>query len=80
MPYSYEEHGVLYGLKFSLAGRGQECIKKFIIDNGGTFGNEYWKDTSAVINVDGTYTKKVMEAEERNIEILSAEQLMNLFN
>lgn len=79
MPYKYEDYGVLYGLKFSLSGRGQEKIKDFIIDNGGTYGNEYWKDTSAVINVNGEYTKRIEEAKERNIEVLSAEQLMSLF-
>lgn len=80
MSYTPSEYGVFYGLNFSLSGRGQESVKKFILVNGGTYGVDSWQGISAVVNVDGKLTQKVSDAEFRNIPVFSSEQLMSLFH
>ena len=80
MSYTQDEYEVLYGLTFSLSGRGQETIKNFIIDNGGTYGIDTWRGISAVVSVDGKLTQKVSDAEFRNVPVFSPEQLIALFH
>lgn len=69
----------LNGLRFSIVGRNQEIVKRFILEHGGTFGNERWRDTSAVVLASDQKTQRYYDACEKNIEIFSFDELKTLF-
>ena len=68
-----------YGLNFSIIGRSQKAAKMIISQRGGTFRNDSWKDTSAVVLASDEKTQRYFEACERNIEMLSFDELKTLF-
>ncbi len=67
------------GLRFTITGRGQENVKKYILNHCGSFSDSIGRDISAVIMADGKETSKVTEAKNKNIMTFSSDELKTLF-
>lgn len=67
------------GLRFTITGRGQENVKRYILSHCGSFSNSSWRDISAVIMADGKETSKVLEAKSKNIMTFSFDELKTMF-
>ena len=76
----YASDNVLSGIKFDIVGRNQNEVKEFITKHGGAFGNTSWRETDALITTGTMETQKLLYAKERNIEILTFDELQNLFD
>ncbi len=80
-PLSGEQDMTLYGLTFTIAGRNQAPVKRFIMNHGGKFIDTYsWEKVSALIVLNDVFTNKRIELQSRNIETLTFEELKNLFH
>lgn len=77
---SRSHDNVLGGLRFTIVGQGQTEIKEFIVDHSGIYGSFGWNETSAIVLASDIMTEKRAEAVARDVEILTFEQLQNLFD
>lgn len=77
---SHSHDNVLGGLRFTIAGRGQTAIKEFIVNHSGIYGNFGCREMSALVVTSDTITEKRADAVVHDIEILTFEQLQNLFD
>lgn len=69
------EDTALSGLKFSLSGRGQEPVKRYINSHSGTFGKYSKRETSAVIVVDDNTTNMILEAQIDGVYVITIDDL-----
>lgn len=76
---SYSHDNVFGGLRFMIVGRGQTAIKEFIANHSGVYGSFSWNEISALVVASDIMTEKRSEAVARDVEILTFEELQNLF-
>lgn len=77
---SYSHDNVLGELHFSIVGQNQKAVKDFIVDHSGIYGDFGWNRISAVVLASDSMTERRAEAIARDVEILTFEQLQNLFD
>lgn len=74
------DDNVLGGLCFAITGQNQAPVREFLKKHGGMFCESVTDTISALVLSTDTQTEKRDLAEIRDIEILSFEQLQNLFD
>lgn len=77
---SYAHDNVFGGLVFTIIGRNQTPVKEFIVEHSGRFGNSNINKSSAVVLASDTMTGTRADAIAKDVEILTFEQLQNLFD
>ena len=77
---AYAQDNVFGGLDFIIVGRNQTPVKKFIAEHSGKFGSSNVNKASALVLATDTMTGTRIDAESRDVEILTFEQLQNLFD
>lgn len=71
---------VFGGLNFSIVGRNQAPIKDFIAEHSGLYGDYNRMNVSALVLASDIMTQKRVDAISHGVEILTFEQLQNLFD
>lgn len=77
---SHAHDNVFGGLRFSIVGRNQTPIKEFIIEHSGLYGDYSCMNVSALVLASDIMTQKRIDAMAHGVEILTFEQLQNLFD
>lgn len=76
---NFDNNNLLQGLCFSIVGRNQTTVKRFIEENGGTYGNDFWAETSAVVLASDMMTQRLETAMQKNVQILTFDELKEIF-
>lgn len=79
VPYGCESN-VFKGLKFCVVGKNQKAVKEYITKHSGLCSDYSWYSTDALIINGETTSKKVLEAQENNVMIMTFEELQALYD
>ena len=71
------------GLLFIVTGKKQTPVKEYITERGGMVINNYifdlWESITGVVMSDGTVTKRVSDMRDKNVLILTFDELKDIF-
>ncbi len=76
----YSHDNIFGGLRFTIIGKGQKAIKEFVVEHSGIYGNFGLNEMSALLIASDVMTEKRVDAITHDVEILTFEQLQNLFD
>lgn len=79
VPYGCESN-VFKGLKFCVLGKNHKAVKEYITKHSGSCSDSSWYTTDAVIVNGETTSKKILEAQENNVMIMTFEELQALYD